>query len=196
MDMQKDPQTVFHSFVDLEEIHKHWHWFLALGLALVVVGTLAIIMSTAVTLVSVFVLGGLCLGGGVFQIINAFWARRWTGFFASLLMGILYAIAGLIFLTNPVEGAVTLSLVIAVFLFIGGIFRAISAIATRHDHWGWALFSGLLAMLLGGMIYSEWPASGLWIIGLFIGVDMLLVGWTWVLLSFKARQLVGPNPKM
>jgi uncharacterized membrane protein HdeD (DUF308 family) len=91
--------------------------------------------------------------------------------------------------TNPTESAVLLTLLIAMFLVFEGVFRIVAALAARYPHWGWVLFNGLISVLLGILIWRQWPYSGLWVIGLFIGIEMLLNGWSLVMLSLSARKL-------
>lgn len=175
-------------FCDLAELRKHWGWFLFLGIALIALGLLAIATSTMVTLVSIIFLGSLLLISGILQFIYAFWIRKWGGFFLSLLAGVLYAVTGIILISNPVAGALSLTLFLAAFYIVGGIFRAISASMVRFEHWGWALLSGVVKFALGLFILVGWPETGFWVFGLFIGIDLLFFGWFWVLLSLTARR--------
>ena len=72
---------------------------------------------------------------------------------------------------------------------VGGIFRALSAVSHRYIGWGWMLFSGIVTLALGWMVYKQWPVSGLWFIGLYLGIDMILNGWTWIMLALGSRRL-------
>lgn len=187
--MTYQPERQFAQFFgSLETLRRNWGWFFLLGIVLIILGILAIGASTVTTIVSVLFLGCLLLIGGILQIIYAFWARKWSGFFLSLLVGILYTVLGFSFIRNPEMGALTLTLLLAAIFIVSGIFRIVYSIMLRFDHWGWVLFSGIISLILGCLIWSEWPISGLWVIGLFIGIDLLIYGWTWVVVSLAARN--------
>lgn len=175
---------------DIDEARRNWGWFLALGVLLIVLGIGVISFSTAATIFSVIIFGVFLLAAGVVEIIQTFLARKWSAFFLSLLLGILYLATGFLCVSKPAVSAITLTFWIAIFLFIAGLFRMISSLLLRFDQWGWVFFNGLVTFILGILIYSEWPVSGLWIIGLFIGIDMILAGWSWVILSLTARSYI------
>lgn len=175
--------------IGAEEVRRTWGWFLALGIVLVLLGMMALGWSVLTTLVSVVVFGWFLLLAGILSILHAFWRRRWGGFFVELFAGILYAVFGLMVVGNPAVSAVALTLLIAVFLMIGGIFRILTALAVRFHHWIWVLLNGVISLLLGVMIWSQWPVSGLWVIGLFIGIDMIFYGWSLIMLAVAVRNL-------
>lgn len=179
-------------FTDLHHLKSNWGWFLFLGIALIALGVIAIGASTLVTVASMIFLGALLLAGGILQIIYAFWAQKWSGFFLALLAGILYTVTGFLLFMHPAAGALSLTLLLAAFYMVGGIFRIIGALTTRFDQWGWALFSGIVMLILGLLIWQGWPATGLWIFGLFIGIDLIFYGWFWVALALGARN--APTP--
>jgi len=172
-----------------DELRRHWGWYLALGIVLIVLGMIAIGSTFLMTIASVFFFGWLLIVGGVIEAIHAFWHKRWAGFFLDLLTGILYVIAGWMMVTNPAGSALLLTLIIAMFLVFTGVFRIVAALVARYPHWGWVLFNGIISLLLGVMIWRQWPYSGLWVIGLFVGIEMLLNGWSLVMLSFAGRRL-------
>jgi len=172
-----------------DELRRHWGWYLALGIVLIVLGTIAIGSTFVMTIASVFFFGWLLIIGGVMAVIHAFWHKRWAGFFLDLLTGILYVVAGWMMVTNTKESALLLTLVIAMFLVFEGVFRIVAAIAARYPHWGWVMFNGVISLILGIMIWRQWPYSGLWVIGLFVGIEMLLNGWSLVMLSLTGRRL-------
>ena len=173
------------------ELRRSWGWYLALGIVLIVLGMIAIGSTFVMTIASVFFFGWLLIIGGVMEVIHAFWHKRWAGFFLDLLTGILYVVAGWMMVTNPAESALLLTLVIAMFLVFEGVFRIVAAVAARYPHWGWVMFNGVISLILGIMIWRQWPYSGLWVIGLFVGIEMLLNGWSLVMLSLTGRKLPG-----
>lgn len=177
----------FH-FHRIDRIRETWGWFLTLGILLVLLGIAAIAFSYYTTIFSVVILGVILFAAGVIQIVEAFMARQWSGLFLSLLIGILYLVTGFLCMAKPGMAAIALTLWIAAFCFIAGIFRMSTALFSRFEHWGWFFFNGFVTFILGVLIFSEWPISGLWIIGLFIGIDLLLAGWTWIVLSLGAKK--------
>lgn len=180
-------QRYFHR---LEYLHKHKNWFFVFGLLLMILGLLSIAYSTVVTEISIVILGSFLLVGGILQTIYAFWAREWSGFFLSLFAGLLYTVTGVILLANPTAGAIGLTLLLAAFYIAGGIFRVVGSLMLRFEQWGWSLFSGVIKFLLGCLILVGWPMTGLWVFGLFIGIDLLFFGWFWVLLSLSTPKLI------
>jgi uncharacterized membrane protein HdeD (DUF308 family) len=129
--------------------------------------------------------------GGAALAIHAFWAKRWSGFFLQLLSGLLYLVAGWMLATRPGLSAVTLTLVIAIALVVQGAFRTGAALSTRMDGRGALILSGVITLVLGLMIWNEWPLSGLWVIGLFVGIDLAFYGWWLVSLALSARRLAA-----
>jgi uncharacterized membrane protein HdeD (DUF308 family) len=175
-----------------EEIRRKWGWFLVLGIALVVLGVLALAVPHLVTLTSVMLFGWLVILGGVFEAIAAFSAPKWTGVTLHLLSGILGAVIGTLIITHPAIGAGALTLLLASFFLVGGLFRIGAAVTLRFPAWGWAVFGGIVTALLGVFIWAEWPSSAIWVIGTFVAIDLILRGWSWMMLAFFARRILQP----
>lgn len=175
-------------FCHVERVKENWGWFLTLGILLVLFGSFAVAYSCVTTLFSVVLFGAVLLATGVVQIVQAFMARQWSGIFVPILVGLLYSIAGIACLVNPTMSALTLTVIFAVLCFIGGLFKMIASAVMQFESWGWVFFNGVVTMILGLLIYSEWPMSGLIVIGLFVGIDMILSGWSWILLSLAAKR--------
>jgi uncharacterized membrane protein HdeD (DUF308 family) len=174
---------------ELEKLRHEWYWFLLLGILLITGGTLAISFSPFATLTAVTFFGLILVVGGGAQIVSSFWAGHWSGFLLSLLAGILYVVVGGIMVARPFIGAEALTLLMGSFFLIGGIFRVVAAMALRLHHWGWILLNGVITAVLGLLVLADFPASGLFVIGLFIGIEMLFNGWMWVMLSLGLRSL-------
>lgn len=175
--------------IGLSNLKKNRGWYLALGVLLVVIGLVAISSSLATTLVSVVFFGWLMIFGGLAEAIHAFWRKDWGGFFVDLLGGVLYFVVGGMLVANPAASALGITLVIAMFLIVSGLFRIGAALVGRPPHWGWLLLSGVMGLLLGVLIWAEWPVSGFWVIGLFIGIEMLFNGWSLIMLAMAAKAL-------
>jgi len=175
----------------VDEVREHSTWFLVMGIALIVIGTIAMSSAVVMTIVSVLFLGWLLIFGGLFEVIHGFARRRWSGFFVNLLGGVLYAVAGIAIVSNPHVAAITLTLLIAMILIAAGAFRLFIAFATPMHHRGWLIFNGAISILLGVSIWDSWPLSGLWVIGLFVGIDMIFDGWTEVMLALSVRRAMA-----
>jgi uncharacterized membrane protein HdeD (DUF308 family) len=172
----------------VEELHRHWALFLGLGVGLMALGVIGILAFGLFTLASVVFFGWLLVIGGAGVAIHAFWARRWSGFFLQLLSGLFYLVGGWMLAMRPGLGAVALTLVIAISLVVQGAFRIGAALSARVDGWGSLLLSGIITLVLGLMIWNEWPFSGVWVIGLFVGIDMFFYGGWLVSLALSARR--------
>jgi uncharacterized membrane protein HdeD (DUF308 family) len=177
---------------ELHPLRDQWWCFLALGISLVVLGAAAVGSSFYATAGFVVFFGFLLLAGGAIQIVSSFWAGKWSGMLLHLLIGLLYGIVGLMVIDAPLESAIVLTKLIAIFLIVSGIFRIAAALVQRFPDWGWVMLNGGIALLLGLMINRQWPASGFWVIGLFVGIEMIFNGWAWIMLalglkSYKAK---------
>lgn len=155
---------------------RHRGWMIALGVALTLLGVLAIGAAMLTTVLSMTILGWMLIVGGVVQIVHAFSSPRWRGVVLSLLEGVVYGVVGVLIATRPLESAVVATLLLGGFLLISGLFR-ILVVPTflRTRNWGWVMASGILSFLLGLAIWAQWPVSGAWVLGAFVGVEM--IGW-------------------
>jgi uncharacterized membrane protein HdeD (DUF308 family) len=166
---------------------------LALAIIQMIVGCLALSFSLAATIASVVVLGSLLLIASAVEMAAAIAARNWKGFFLFLLVGILYTVAGFLCLVNPLAAAETLTLMLAAAFLVAGTFRiAVSAIE-QFPSWGWVCFHGFVTTLLGFAIAAEWPWSGLWVIGTFVGIDLIVNGVTGAVLALSAGTAFKPT---
>lgn len=172
-----------------ESLQNNWGWFLALGIALVVVGALAICLPAFATELTIFALGWLLIIGGVIQAIHAFTAGKWGGTVWELLTAILYGVVGILLLANPLVSMFALTIFLVAFLLIEGLFQIITAFQVRdNSSWGWVLFSGIVAIVLAGMIWFNMPGDAIWVIGLLIGVNIVFSGWGMMMVALAARE--------
>lgn len=173
---------------ELADHKREWWWFFLLGVGLIVFGVVALSCSFITTVTIALLFGALLMVAGAAQVISAFWAHRWSGTLVHLLIGILYVVVGLLILDSPLESVVMLTLLLAGMLMVSGIFRIVSAMTLRFHEWGWTVLSGVVSLLLGMLIYKGWPDTGLFAIGLFIGIEMIFNGWMWVMLGLGLRR--------
>ncbi len=176
---------------DKQSFGKNWGWFFAWGLILLALGFFAIGATVLTTLVTVVFLGALFVCGGIILIVDSFhyWKGKGKAFFINLLMGILYFAFGIMLMMSPVVGAATLTLILAVLFTLLGISRIIYAITLRLPQWGWVLISGILTLSLGILIAIGWPQSSLFIIGIFVGIDLIFGGWAYLMAAIVAKSL-------
>jgi uncharacterized membrane protein HdeD (DUF308 family) len=180
---------------NLEDLRAHWAWFVVLGVALMILGMLAVIYSCVVSVVTVVVFGCFLIAAGLCYVVGAFFQHAWGGFFLSLLAGILSFAVGLIILNRPGESLLLYTLLLAAFFFVEGMFWIVGALAGRFRHWGWALFDGIITLILGILIWRQWPVAALYIIGLFIGINLLVTGASYIGMGLSARRLPIGAPR-
>jgi uncharacterized membrane protein HdeD (DUF308 family) len=176
---------------ELDALRGNWFWFVLLGVALIFLGTVALGSVAITSLAAAVALGVLLVIGGVAECVGAFWCRCWSGFSFELLSGVLSVVVGLLFLRAPVSAMASLTLLAACFLMAGGLFKVVDALSHRFAAWGWTLAGGVVDLVLGLMIWREWPSSALWVIGLYVGINLLFRGFNWVALGLALRA--GPR---
>lgn len=170
-------------------VAKHWGWYLALGILMVITGSFALYYSTATTLLSVLYLGAFLIIGGGIEAIQALRMKQWKGFFLHAVIAVIYFFCGIFMLVEPMRNALALTLFLSIVLVAIGIFRIIFSLSTDLPHWGWLLLNGIISIILGVLIFKEWPVSGLWVIGMFVAIELIFTGWTWIMVSARAKQL-------
>lgn len=173
-------------------VQKNWGWYLLLGALLAVVGALAISSSGLTTFLAVRILGWSLLVAGAIEMGGAFYHDRWRGFSLALVAGILYVVIGTAVVTNPARSAMALTLLVAVFLVVQGLLRIVLSLSHRDPGWAWTLFHGVVSLALGAVVWTGWPVSGSWVLGLFVGVEVLLTGISLAMLAITARREAGP----
>jgi uncharacterized membrane protein HdeD (DUF308 family) len=170
-------------------IAEKWGWFLALGIVLIIVGFAAIAFPFVSTLAAKIMLGWLFLIGGVVMVIHAFSAQAWQGFVWSLLIGILYVVAGGYLAFFPLTGLLTLAVLLVILFLAEGLFEVIMAFRVRpHDGWGFLLLSGIAALAVGVIIALDLPGSATWALGLLVGINLLFSGWSYIFLAMAGRR--------
>jgi uncharacterized membrane protein HdeD (DUF308 family) len=170
-------QFTYNPFVaGINEIRSSWGWFLAAGIGLLVLGAICIIGSVAATFATILVVGWLLLFGGVVALVHAFRMRTWSGFFLYFVTALLRGFTGYLLIRYPLAGALTFTLVLALFFVVGGLLRTIGAAMMKFLNWGWIVFSGVVSVVLGIMLLVQMPVSSLWFLGFAVGVEMLVDG--------------------
>jgi uncharacterized membrane protein HdeD (DUF308 family) len=174
---------------DVEPLRAKCGWIVALGVVYVIAGLIALSSVAAATAVTVFVVGVMMLIAGVAEIINAFQVKSWRKFPFLVLLGILYVAAGFLTFENPLLAAVVLTLMLGIVLTASGIMRIILAFSVKNRMpWIGILLSGLITLLLGLVILAHWPVSGVYILGLFLGIDLVFAGAGWIGVGLGLRS--------
>lgn len=151
-------------------------------------GVVAIGSPLVITLLSVLFFGVLLLIAGIAGLIHAFWARGWDGFAVQLLAGTLAGVMGILLITDAAAGAAVITIILATYFLISGVFRIGFAITHPHlAHRGSLFLSGGITLLLGILITIHWPNSALWVIGTFIGIDLIFYGISLITLARASR---------
>jgi len=176
----------------MDEAKKNSGFLIFLGILTVIFGVVAI-GSPLITGVAVAVfVGFLLLASGVARIVHSLKSQQWgTGFWGTVI-GVLGVAAGLLMIFRPLVGLVTMTMLLAIYFLVDGISEIIAAFKIKPDQgWGWVLFNGVIAVLLGLMIWRQWPVSGAWAIGLLVGIHILITGWSMIILGSGARRVAG-----
>ncbi|GBE07450.1 acid-resistance membrane protein [bacterium BMS3Bbin11] len=175
--------------VAMNEISRKWGWFLAIGIIMAILGTIGIGVTFALTLTTVTFFGFLILIGGGFQLVNAFRHKGWS-LVGNILIALLYGAVGYTMVKNPLLASATLTLLIAWALIAIGIMRLIIAFRLKGvPGWIWTLIGGIAAIALGIMILNNWPESSLWVIGMFVAIELILNGWGMIMIGLAAKKL-------
>ena len=172
-------------------IHEHWSLFLAEGIILVILGIAAIALPPIATLAFTIIIGWVFLISGVVGLFTTFWARHVPGFWWSLISAIIGIAAGVVLLLWPITGTLSLTLVLIAFFFIEGIVSIMYAIEHRNQltgRWGWMLVSGIIDLILAGIIFAGLPETAVWALGLLVGINMLFGGAALIAMALAARH--------
>lgn len=176
------------------ELKKHWAWMLSLGIVMVILGVIGLGMTVLFNEIVVMYFGFLLLFGSGVQLMQAFRAEAWKGRVWHVLIALVYIVGGIIAITEPVIAGMTLALLIAWTLIVIGVLRLFMALQMRGANgWLWTLLGGVLSVVLGVMIINEWPQSGLWVIGLFVAIEILFAGWSQIMIALAAKNYTAKD---
>lgn len=171
------------------EIVQYWGWFLAFGIGLLVLGIAAIVRSVTATVATMVFFGWLLVMASAIEIVQAVMVGHWAGFFHHLVAAILFGVAGLLMVARPMLSAEVATVFMAMFFLVGGLFQLIGSVMVALPGWGWQAADGVITFVLGLLVLAQWPASGLWVIGLFVGIDLIFYGCAWIALALGLRMM-------
>jgi uncharacterized membrane protein HdeD (DUF308 family) len=172
-------------------VREHWKAFLIEGILLAILGLAAIIVPPLASLAVTIFLGWMFLISGVAGLALTFWARRMPGFWWSLISAVLAIVAGIILLARPVEGTLTLTIVVGAYFLAEGVTTIMYALEHRRElsaRWSWLLVAGIMDLVIAAIIIAGLPESALWAIGLLVGINLLFGGATLIGVALAARN--------
>jgi len=174
---------------DAAALKENWGWMALFGSLLVVAGLVALGSVLTATIASVLVVGAAMIVSGVAEIIHGLAMRRWKKFLYWVTLGILYLVAGVVVFEQPLIAASVFTLALGAFLFATGLVRMILAFnLPKSAPWVLVGISALITFILGVLILAQWPLSSLWVIGLFLGIDLIFAGAAWIAFSLALRR--------
>jgi len=179
------------------DLSRHWGWLLAVGILSVILGFLGLGMTFMLTIVSVLYFGVLMIVMGVVQLVECFKCAGWKSVALHALIGLLYLVVGIMIVMRPLLASIALTWTLAIILIVVGVTRLVVGFQHRGTSGaGWAIVGGIITVLLGLMILAHWPASALWVIGLFLAIELIVNGWTEIFVALAARTAGRSMPAM
>lgn len=174
----------------IKVLRAKWGWIVALGVIFMIAGVIALGSVVSATASAVMIVGIMMIMAGVAEIIAAFNVKDWGKFAIWMLLGALYVAGGIIAILNPFAAATILTLMLGVALMIGGIVRMFLAWHMREagKPWGWVAVSGIITLLLGLMIIAQWPYSSFYVLGIFLGIDLIFIGSSWLSIGLALKK--------
>lgn len=172
------------------ELASKWGWFMAMGILLLVVGVIAAFtLPFATTAVTIYI-GIMMLFGGAIQTVHAFSVKSWGRFFYWLIAGLLYTIGAIVCLVEPILAAAFFTFLLGFLLIVAGVIRIVVGFQSRGVRgYGWIIAAGIITAIAGLIITTGWPFNSLWVLGLFLSIDLIFQGWSWIAFSLGLRAL-------
>jgi uncharacterized membrane protein HdeD (DUF308 family) len=172
------------------EVKKATGWLIALSIVMILTGIVAIAMPGISSVTFTLIFGWLLLFNGIVRLVKSFQSKPIHGFWWSLIVGIIYLIAGGYVILNPLEAVLTLTWVFGFLLIVEGIVTIIAAFANKiGQNLSWlVVLDGVITLILGILVLSQWPVSALWLIGLYIGISILISGLSLLAIALATRR--------
>jgi len=173
-------------------LHAHWRLFLAEGIILFILGILAIVVPPIATIAVEVLIGWLLLMSGIVGLISTFRTRGAPGFGWSLVSAVIGTVAGIVLLAWPLSGALSLTLILTVFLVLEGVVSILYALEHKRElsgRWSMMLFSGVVDLFLAAIIFAGLPGTAAWAIGLLVGINLVFGGSALIAMALHARNI-------
>jgi len=179
----------------LGDVQKNWKWLLFLGIIFLILGVVGLGRVLTLTVASVLFFGILLLIGGVVQLFESVKCKGWKSMLWHVLIAILYILIAIEIIARPMVASAILTLLLAAGIILVGIVRVVMAIQLRGiGNWTWPLFSGIVSIILGLIIAARWPVSGLVVIGLFVAIELIIHGWSYIFIAIAAKNAPEASP--
>ncbi|MGY6248720.1 HdeD family acid-resistance protein [Bosea thiooxidans] len=170
-------------------LRRNWGWLMAEGIVLIILGVLGLGAVAMLSLASAIWFGAMIFVGGIVVLVDAFRHQGWRSRLWHILIGVLYVAIGVMTFVNPLVATASLTLLVGAALVATGVLRLIVAFQSRQlPYWTWVALSGLLSLILGGMILMQWPGSSLWVLGTFLAIELIFQGWAAIALARAIRS--------
>lgn len=163
----------------------HSGWTIALGISLLILGIITLSAQVFTTLVSLVFLGWMLAIGGIGEFFYGFFSGSFGRAILYFIGGIVTFVIGASIVLFPGISALTITFLIGMYMLLIGMYKTLSSLFVRYPSWGWNFASGIVSFILGAIIFAGWPVSGLWVIGLFIGVELFVRGFAMTLDASK-----------
>ncbi len=171
------------------DMSNNWGWLLCLGILFIILGVIGLGRLFALSLAGTLFFGVLIIIGGVAQFVEALKCKGWKSLTYHVLIAVLYMVGGFFMIQNPLAAKLLLTWILALVLVCVGIVRVVMAIQMRAtESWFVPLLGGIISIILGGLILVKWPLSGLFVIGLFIAIELITNGWSYIFIALEARK--------
>lgn len=174
-----------------DAVRAHWKAFLFEGILLAILGLGAIIVPQVASVAATIFLGWMFLISGVFALLVSYWARETPGFWWSLISAALAVLAGGLLLARPMQGVLTLTIVVGAYFLAEGVTTIMYALQHRKqlsERWSWLLMAGGMDIVIAGLIIAGLPGSAEWAIGLLVGLNLLFGGASLIGMALAARK--------
>ena len=173
----------------------HWGWILAQGIVTVLLGGIALALAGLTTLASVYLFGGFMGAAGILQLVQTFTEKDkgWSLRISNLLIGLVYLITSVLIFIDPLAASLALTIFIASFFMVIGVIRLVQAWKNRSRGWNW-LWPGLFGLInlgFGAYVIATLPVSALWLIGMMVSIELIMQGWTLIVIALAARKALN-----
>lgn len=178
---------------DFEEVSHNWRRFLFLSIVLILLGGAGLAMAWLPTIASSQALGVFLVAGGVMEVLAARWGRHSSGLLLRALVGVFHAFVGILLISYPKASLTAMTMLLAWLFLASGLVRTAIGGILRYPSWGWAALESVAAIVLAVVIWSNWPGSSLWIVGMFVGIALIGRGWAWAMFAIGVRPATAED---
>lgn len=171
------------------EVREGWRYLMGGGVLIAILGIIAVFTPYVTGIVLSLLLGAILVAGGFVHVAHAFRATHWTGALWQIVLALVYGVVGIALLANPVIGLTTLTILLIAFLFVEGVVELLMGFQIRPEpRWGWMVASGVISLVLGGLLLLGFPSTAAWALGLLVGLSLLSTGISMMSVAYVGRR--------